>query len=233
MWRMDQRKPVLQFGVFEADLETGELYRDGLRVPLQQQPFRVLAILLTKPGELVTREELRYVRTYAPGMVVDVDRRGQFADLLPVQDRIVRLQLSKGQQPATEASGTDLTIELLGVVRPRVSQLPGDLGISLARNLEAAAGHLLSQLRSVSGGIAPAPVAAGVSTLLRRRCGDVLVRAGAGRGPASRIVHCLIKLHRLEGRECGRQQQASVHEGVCPVLAHVRPIPRRMAGRLD
>lgn len=73
MWRMDQRKPVLQFGEFKADLESGELYRDGLRVALQQQPFRVLAILLTKPGELVTREELRRA-IWADGTFVAFER---------------------------------------------------------------------------------------------------------------------------------------------------------------
>jgi TolB-like protein/DNA-binding winged helix-turn-helix (wHTH) protein/Flp pilus assembly protein TadD len=49
----------LRFGVFEVDLRAGELTKRGLRVRLQEQPFQVLAILLEKPRELVTREELR------------------------------------------------------------------------------------------------------------------------------------------------------------------------------
>ena len=49
----------LRFGVFEVDLRAGELTKRGLRVRLQEQPFQVLAMLLEKPGELVTREELR------------------------------------------------------------------------------------------------------------------------------------------------------------------------------
>src|SRR6266853_1660313 len=48
----------LRFGVFEVDLRVGELTRRGLRVRLQEQPFQVLAMLLEKPRELVTREEL-------------------------------------------------------------------------------------------------------------------------------------------------------------------------------
>src|SRR6266581_519995 len=48
----------LRFGVFEADLRAGELTKRGLRVRLQEQPFQVLAMLLEKPRELVTREEL-------------------------------------------------------------------------------------------------------------------------------------------------------------------------------
>jgi TolB-like protein/DNA-binding winged helix-turn-helix (wHTH) protein/Tfp pilus assembly protein PilF len=49
----------LRFGVFEADLRAGELKQRGLRIRLQEQPFQVLAMLLERPGELVTREELR------------------------------------------------------------------------------------------------------------------------------------------------------------------------------
>jgi DNA-binding winged helix-turn-helix (wHTH) protein/Tol biopolymer transport system component len=49
----------VQFGVFEADLKTGELRRSGVRVRLQSQPFKVLAALLRHPGEVITREELQ------------------------------------------------------------------------------------------------------------------------------------------------------------------------------
>jgi DNA-binding winged helix-turn-helix (wHTH) protein len=49
----------VRFGAFEADLSTGELWKSGSRLRLQEQPFQVLAMLLARPGELVTREELR------------------------------------------------------------------------------------------------------------------------------------------------------------------------------
>jgi TolB-like protein/DNA-binding winged helix-turn-helix (wHTH) protein/Tfp pilus assembly protein PilF len=48
----------LQFGSFEADLHSGELRKNGRRVRLQAQPFQLLAMLLERPGELVTREEI-------------------------------------------------------------------------------------------------------------------------------------------------------------------------------
>lgn len=48
-----------RFGAFELDLKTGELRRGGIRVKLQEQPFRLLAFLVRRQGELVTREELR------------------------------------------------------------------------------------------------------------------------------------------------------------------------------
>lgn len=50
---------LVRFGVYEADLATGELRKRGIRLKLQDQPFRVLALLLERPGELVTREEMQ------------------------------------------------------------------------------------------------------------------------------------------------------------------------------
>lgn len=47
------------FGAFEFDTAAGDLWRDGLRVRLQPQPSRLLALLLAKPGELIGREEIR------------------------------------------------------------------------------------------------------------------------------------------------------------------------------
>lgn len=49
----------VRFGTFEVDLRTGELHRDGLKVKIQELPFQVLVLLLEKPGEVVTREDLR------------------------------------------------------------------------------------------------------------------------------------------------------------------------------
>src|SRR3990167_3716304 len=48
-----------RFGVFEVDLRTGELRKDGRKVKLQEQPFQVLAMLLERAGEVVTREEVQ------------------------------------------------------------------------------------------------------------------------------------------------------------------------------
>jgi cholera toxin transcriptional activator len=47
-----------RFGIFEADAATGELRRQGVRVKLSAQPFQVLVMLLERPGELLTREEI-------------------------------------------------------------------------------------------------------------------------------------------------------------------------------
>ncbi len=63
---------IVRFGVFEADLQTGELRKDGLKIPLQGQPFQVFAILLQHPGKLVTREELRQ-KVWSEDTFVDFD----------------------------------------------------------------------------------------------------------------------------------------------------------------
>lgn len=51
----------VRFGIFEADLDAGELRKHGHRLKLSEQPFQVLAMLLGRPGEIVSREELRQV----------------------------------------------------------------------------------------------------------------------------------------------------------------------------
>jgi eukaryotic-like serine/threonine-protein kinase len=50
---------TVRFGVFEADLHSGEVRKSGSRIKLQEQPFKVLQILLEHPGAVVTRDELQ------------------------------------------------------------------------------------------------------------------------------------------------------------------------------
>ena len=63
---------IIRFSTFEVNLDTGELRRRGQKVRLQEQPFQVLAILLSRPGEVVTREELRS-RLWPADTFVDFD----------------------------------------------------------------------------------------------------------------------------------------------------------------
>jgi len=63
---------VYRFGVYEADLRSGELRKSGSRLRLQEQPFQVLAVLLERPGEVVTRDELRQ-RLWPADTFVDFD----------------------------------------------------------------------------------------------------------------------------------------------------------------
>jgi len=62
---------IIRFGIFEVDLQSGELHKSGLKLKLTGQPFQVLAILLERPGEVVTRDELQ--KRLWPDTFVDVD----------------------------------------------------------------------------------------------------------------------------------------------------------------
>src|SRR6478672_515992 len=64
--------PIVRFSTFELNLQTGELRQRGQKVKLQEQPFQVLAALLERPGEIVTREELRS-RLWPSDTFVDFD----------------------------------------------------------------------------------------------------------------------------------------------------------------
>jgi Tol biopolymer transport system component/DNA-binding winged helix-turn-helix (wHTH) protein len=60
------------FGLFEADSESGELRKSGIRIRLQAQPFRVLICLLERPGEVITREDIQQ-RLWGNDTIVDFD----------------------------------------------------------------------------------------------------------------------------------------------------------------
>src|SRR6267154_3818768 len=63
---------IIRCGAFEIDLKAFELRKRGLRLKLAEQPFQILAILLEKPGELITRDELRD-RLWSGDTFVDFD----------------------------------------------------------------------------------------------------------------------------------------------------------------
>jgi TolB-like protein/DNA-binding winged helix-turn-helix (wHTH) protein/Tfp pilus assembly protein PilF len=67
------KRPPIRFGIFEVDLQAGELRRQGVKVKLQQQPFELLAMLLERAGEVVTREEIQK-RLWPAHTFVDFDR---------------------------------------------------------------------------------------------------------------------------------------------------------------
>jgi DNA-binding winged helix-turn-helix (wHTH) protein/Tfp pilus assembly protein PilF len=68
-----QVSPLLRFGVFEADLRAGKLTRNGIRVRLQDLPFRALTLLLSRPGEVITREDFRHA-LWPAGVFVDFEQ---------------------------------------------------------------------------------------------------------------------------------------------------------------
>jgi TolB-like protein len=64
---------LIRFGPFQADTRSGELHRQGTKVALQDQPFQVLVLLLERPGEIVTREELTQ-KLWPENTFVDFER---------------------------------------------------------------------------------------------------------------------------------------------------------------
>lgn len=68
----DSSKAVYRFGVFEASSDTGELRKRGRRLALQGQPLQVLLMLLERPGEIVTRNEIQQ-RLWSDGTFVDFE----------------------------------------------------------------------------------------------------------------------------------------------------------------
>lgn len=66
------RQTQIRFGLFEADLLTEELRKSGVRIKIQNQPFKVLACMLERPGEIVSREELQQ-RLWGNQTTVDFD----------------------------------------------------------------------------------------------------------------------------------------------------------------
>src|SRR5437764_6905391 len=64
---------VLRFGVFEADLRSGELRKNGVKVKIQELPFKALRLLIDRQNQVVTRDEFREV-LWPRDVFVDFDR---------------------------------------------------------------------------------------------------------------------------------------------------------------
>jgi DNA-binding winged helix-turn-helix (wHTH) protein/tetratricopeptide (TPR) repeat protein len=64
---------VVRFGVFEADLRSGELRKNGIKIKIQELPFQALKLLLSRPNEVLSREDLRQ-SLWPDGVYVDFDR---------------------------------------------------------------------------------------------------------------------------------------------------------------
>src|ERR1043165_4251338 len=67
-----KERRICRFGRYEVDLDAGILKRHGIPLKLQDQPFRILSILLQHPGEIISREELRN-RLWPDGTFVEFD----------------------------------------------------------------------------------------------------------------------------------------------------------------
>src|ERR1700722_2559799 len=119
-------------GLFEIDLSSAELYKSGRKIPLQEQPFRVLAILLEHPGQVVSREELQS-RLWQADTYVGFDEG--------INTAIRKLRQAFGDSADNPRFSETLSRRGYRFIAP-VSETPGDavLGGALAANASENAG---------------------------------------------------------------------------------------------
>ena len=103
------RTRVFRFGAFELDVRAGELRKHGLKIRLQDQPFRILLMLLEHPGEVVLREEIRK-RLWPNDTIVEFDHSINAAikrlrDALGESAEEPRYRNSRGVATGSWASG--------------------------------------------------------------------------------------------------------------------------------
>ncbi len=115
----------MRFGLFEADLRTGELTKLGKQIKLQEQPFQLLATLLERPGELITREELR--SRLWPTTTVDFDHG-------------LNKAISKIREALNDSSENPIFIE---TVARRGYRFLAQVSVLPSRPLESAANDLI------------------------------------------------------------------------------------------
>jgi TolB-like protein/DNA-binding winged helix-turn-helix (wHTH) protein/Tfp pilus assembly protein PilF len=127
----------LRFGVFEVDLRAGELTKRGLRIRLQEQPFQVLAMLLEKPGELVTREELceklwsRAVVDFDHGLNKAINKIREALGDSAENPRFVETVARRGYRFLADVAPIELTDEGMPPKRPHRTRVWMGFGLAL------------------------------------------------------------------------------------------------------
>lgn len=139
MLPLEKRSPnIKRFGTFEVDLRARELRKGGIRIRLQDQPFEILAVMLDRPGEVVTREELRQ-RLWPAGTFVDFEHSlnaaikrlraalGDDAD----NPRFVETLHRRGYRFIAAVESDGQPVRNLHVVRPPATKPPAPVSVRL------------------------------------------------------------------------------------------------------
>ena len=155
----------VRFGAFELAVRSGELWKQGVRLPIHGRPLQVLAILLERPGEMVSREELRH-RLWLADTFVDFDHS--------VHNAVARLREALGDSADTPRFIETLPRRGYRFIAPAhwLDSGPG-VGVSAAKKLPEAAKHralLAARGRTMlaATGVAVLAVAIAVVVTLRR-----------------------------------------------------------------
>jgi DNA-binding winged helix-turn-helix (wHTH) protein len=206
---------IIRFSTFELNLHTGELRQRGQKVKLQEQPLQVLAALLERPGEMVTREELRN-KLWPADTFVDFDHSLNAA--------IKRLRDALG-----ESADAPVFIETLA--RRGYRFIAPVNGSSTPSGIEIAPADLLVQIRGsrsnkLSVVLAVVNGTTSVSTAVDAGANFVL-----GKPVEAKMLHCILDLAlpRME-REHRRYFRHKVElpiELLCFSRETVKPIGRR------
>jgi len=152
------RRCRLSFGLFSADLSSGELYRGDRRVALQEKPFRILAMLLENPGEVVTRDDIRR-QLWPDGVFVDFNegidtalkklryalgdsaQNPTFIETIPRRGYRLIAPVSNGASDAAPRPATELPAAPSPVAVPIQSWSRSQLAVFAAIALIAVAGY--------------------------------------------------------------------------------------------
>ncbi len=139
---------VVRFGEYELDLESSELRKHGHKVPLPDQAFQILAMLLERPGEMIPRDQL-IARLWPDGTVVEFDRginssvrrlravlndsaeRPRYVETLPKRGYRFIYPVEAGQKPSSELV-SDVTPSSFGSPTHRVWMIVGTFACVLA-----------------------------------------------------------------------------------------------------
>jgi TolB-like protein/DNA-binding winged helix-turn-helix (wHTH) protein/Flp pilus assembly protein TadD len=154
----------VRFSVFELDLRAGELRKHGSRVRLQNKPFRILELLLERPGDVVTREEIRE-KLWPPNVFVDFDHsvnsavnrlrdalgdsaaQPRFIETLPRGYRFIAPVIERTSRPGGAAVGGDGAPQALESAPP-IWLRPANIAaaVVVAVGLVALGGFITSRL---------------------------------------------------------------------------------------
>jgi DNA-binding winged helix-turn-helix (wHTH) protein len=163
---------LVRFGLFELDLVTGELRRKGLRVALQEQPFQVLAMLVQRAGDLVTRDELR-ARLWPDAVFVDFDH-GLNKAVTKIRSALGDLAASPRYVETLERRGYRFIAAVEPVGSAARQEPAGHAGVTLVRLVSDDRSLPLGEGRHIIGRDPSAPIWVDSSLASRRHAAIVV-----------------------------------------------------------
>ena len=129
-----------RFGIFEVDLKSGEVRKAGIRIRLQSQPFEVLVMLLTQPGEIVTREELQK-KLWPTDIFVDFDH-GMNTAINKLRDALSDSADTPRYIETLPRRGYRFiaAVESAGLAEPEIVNVPSDIMASVSEDASGGTG---------------------------------------------------------------------------------------------